>query len=148
MAFFDRFKNENKGKAEPSKPKAAKAVKASAKAEEKKAENVSASAKGASAQGAKPAPKDSTAYRVLVNPLVSEKTVRAEKARQFVFAVAPGANKVEIKKAVEKHYRVHVTGVNVVNVSGKKVNRGAVAGRRKDWRKAYVTVAPGESITF
>jgi large subunit ribosomal protein L23 len=141
MAFFDRFKHENKG-TEPVKPKAAKAKKPSAAKSEEKAET-----KQAVPAKAVP-PKDSVAFRVLVRPLVSEKTVKAEKSRQFVFVVARDANKVEIKKAVEKHYRVHVTGVNVVNVSGKKVSRGLISGKRKDWRKAYVTVRAGESITF
>jgi large subunit ribosomal protein L23 len=93
-------------------------------------------------------PKDSTAHRVLVHPIVSEKTSRLEKNRQYVFVVAPGANKVEIKKAIEKHYRVRVTKVNVVNISGKKVRYGRSVGQRNDWRKAYVTVREGQSITF
>jgi large subunit ribosomal protein L23 len=139
MAFLDRFKGDKKD-AVKKVAKAKKPAAASAKAEEKTVE------KQAVAKVAPP--KDSTAHRVLVRPLVSEKTARLEKARQFVFVVASGANKVEIKKAVEKHYRVHVTGVNVVNIFGKTVNRGRVMGKRKDWRKAYVTVAPGESITF
>jgi large subunit ribosomal protein L23 len=143
MAFFKRSKNTEEKKEKETKAKTVKAPSAE-KSEEKAVEKVSAKA-----AAAKPvAPKDSTAYRVLVRPIVSEKSARLEKNRQFAFAVAPGANKVEIKKAVEKHYRVHVTGVNVVNVGGKYVNRGRVTGKRKDWRKAYVTVKEGENITF
>lgn len=139
MAFLDRFKGEKKNE-EKKTPKAKKAAVVSAKTEEKTVEKAAVTKVAP--------PKDSTAYRVLVRPLVSEKTARLEKNRQFVFAVATGANKVEIKKAVEKHYRVHVTGVNVVNVIGKTVRTGRTIGKRKDWRKAYVTVRPGESITF
>jgi len=138
MSFLDRFKSK-KGKGAPAEPKLKKelALKSVKPTEEKKA----------SVAKVVP-PKDTTAYRVLVHPLVSEKTARLEKSRQYVFAVTRSANKVEIKKAVEKHYRVHVTGVNILNVKGRSVRTGRVEGRRKDWRKVYVTVAPGESIVF
>lgn len=117
-----------------------KAAAASAKAEQKSVE------KPAAPQVAPPA--DSIAYRILVRPIVSEKTARLEKEHQYAFVVAARANKVEIKKAVEKHYRVHVTNVNIVNVFGKYVRSGRVLGKRSDWRKAYVTVKEGESITY
>ncbi len=142
MAFLDRFKS-NKGNG-PTEPKKASASVKSEKAPAEKA----VAAKSATAPAKAAPPKDTTAYRVLVRPLVSEKTSRLEKGRQYAFAVTRSANKVEIKKAVEKHYRVHVTGVNVINVSGKIVRAGRVEGRRSDWRKAYVTVAEGESIVF
>ncbi len=139
MAFFDRFKGGRKNEgAKP--PKAKRPAAVSAKAGGEKA--------GKPAAPKVAPPKDSTAYRVLVHPIVSEKTARLEKGHQYVFAVAPGANKVEIKKAVEKHYRVRVTSVNVVNMRGKKVRYGRIEGQRKDRRKAYVTVREGQSITF
>jgi large subunit ribosomal protein L23 len=134
MALFGKKKTEETKKA----PKVAKV--AAPKTEEKTV------AKPVVAKVA--APKDSTAYRVLVRPIVSEKTSRLEKNRQFTFVVTAHANKVEIKKAVERHYRVHVTKVNVINVIGKSVRSGRTMGKRKDWRKAYVTVRPGENITF
>jgi large subunit ribosomal protein L23 len=138
MAFLDRFKSK-KGKG-PTEPKLKKepALKVAGKTtEEKKTPVVKAAP-----------PKDTTAYRVLVHPLVSEKTARLEKSRQYAFAVTRSANKVEIKKAVEKHYRVHVIGVNIMNIAGRTVRTGRVEGRRSDWRKAYVTVAKGESIVY
>lgn len=140
MAFLDRFKGGKKTEETKKAPKAKKAAAVSAKVEKTTTE------KPAVAKVAPP--KDSTAYRVLVRPIVSEKTSRLEKNRQFTFVVAPHANKVEIKKAVEKHYRVHVMSVNVVNVGGKFIRSGRTIGKRKDWRKAYVTVKEGESITF
>lgn len=143
MAILDRLKRgkktEEAGTAEEKKPARAKKSEPALKPEEKVSEK--AATKIAP-------PKDSTAYRVLVAPITSEKISRLEKNRQYVFVVAKGANKVEIKKAVEKHYRVHVTGVNVINYAGKKVRYGAVSGTRQDWRKAYVTVREGESITI
>ena len=156
MAFLDRFKGEKKNEEKKKTPKAKKAsvteektVDTSVKSEEKVVAKTKTSSSSAKTSVTKVAPpKDSTAYRVLVRPLVSEKTARLEKNRQFTFAVTPDANKVEIKKAVEKHYRVHVTNVNVVNVTGKFVRSGRTIGKRKDWRKAYVTVREGENITF
>jgi large subunit ribosomal protein L23 len=133
MAFFDRFKKHGdkspKAKAEP------------------KAKDTSVVKEKAAAPKIEP-PKDSVAHRVLMYPIVSEKTARLEPKSQYVFAVARTANKVEIKKAVEQHYRVHVTGVNVVNVSGKAVRYGRSSGTRKDWRKAYVRLKKGETIVY
>lgn len=141
MAFLDRFKSGQKTDGPRTKPKAKKPEVAKvAKVADKTVEKPVV---------AKVVPsKDSTAYRVLVHPIVSEKTSRLEKQRTYVFVVFADANKVEIKKAVEKHYRVRVTNVNVVNVKGKWVRYGRTEGKRKDWRKAYVTVGKGQSITF
>ena len=148
MAFLDRFKSKKGkgGSAEPKKVQAALSAKGGSASGGKAAVKAMEEKKAPIAKAAPP--KDTTAYRVLVHPLVSEKTARLEKGRQYAFAVTRSANKVEIKKAVEKHYRVHVTGVNIMNVAGKTVRAGRVEGRRSDWRKAYVTVAPGESIVF
>lgn len=146
MAFLDRFKGEKKNEESKKAPKAKKATVSDAKSTDVL---VKPEEKVATKSVTKVAPpKDSTAYRVLVRPIVSEKTSRLEKNRQFTFVVTTDANKVEIKKAVEKHYRVHVTNVNVVNVIGKSVRSGRTIGKRKDWRKAYVTVREGENITF
>ena len=91
---------------------------------------------------------ESDAHKVLVRPVVSEKTSRLESEGQYVFEVARGVNKVEIKKAVERHYRVHVAKVNIVQVGGKTVTRGRVSGKRKDWTKAYVVLKKGETLVY
>jgi len=140
MAFLDRFKSGKKNETAKREPKLKKPAVASKHAEEKTTEKPAA-------QKIAP-PADSIAYRVLVRPIVSEKTSRLEKVHQYAFVVAARANKVEIKKAVEKHYRVHVTNVNIVNVFGKHVRSGRTEGKRRDWRKAYVTVKEGETITY
>jgi large subunit ribosomal protein L23 len=62
--------------------------------------------------------------------------------------VAPAANKVEIKKAIESLFRVHVTSVNTVCLKGKKKKVGRFTGRTPDWKKAVVTLKPGDSIDF
>ncbi|MGH8108679.1 MAG: 50S ribosomal protein L23 [Arenimonas sp.] len=83
---------------------------------------------------------------VLLAPLVSEKTSRIQENNQFVFEVATTATKAEVKSAVESLFNVKVEAVNVVNVKGKSKSFKNRAGRRGNWRKAYVCLAPGQTI--
>ena len=84
---------------------------------------------------------------VLLGPHVSEKSQRiAEKVNQFVFRVRRDATAPDIKAAVDLMCEVKVADVNVVNVSGKQKRFGQRLGRRQDYKKAYVRLAPGESI--
>ena len=86
---------------------------------------------------------------VLLAPHVSEKSARvAEKANQIVFRVRRDSTKPEIKAAVELMFEVKVDGVRVVNVGGKAKRFGGRAGRRSDWKKAYVSLAEGQTIDF
>ena len=87
--------------------------------------------------------------RILVGPVVSEKSTRAaDQNRQFVLKVLRDASKPEIRKAVEKMFDVKVTQVQVSNVKGKIKRFGQTIGRRSDWKKAYVTLAEGSDIDF
>ncbi|MGH8049816.1 MAG: 50S ribosomal protein L23 [Arenimonas sp.] len=83
---------------------------------------------------------------ILLAPLVSEKTSRIQENNQFVFEVATTATKAEVKSAVESLFNVKVEAVNVVNVKGKSKSFKNRAGRRGNWRKAYVCLAPGQTI--
>lgn len=84
---------------------------------------------------------------VLRAPRVSEKTARIqEQSNQYVFEVATTATKADVKTAVESLFSVKVEAVNVVNVKGKQKSFRNRAGRRGDWRKAYVRLAEGQSI--
>ena len=86
-------------------------------------------------------------YEVIRAPRVSEKTARLQEvSNQYAFEVAKDATKADIKVAVEKIFDVKVKAVNVVNVKGKTKTFKFRAGRRGDWRKAYVTLAEGQSI--
>lgn len=90
---------------------------------------------------------DAKLYSVIRAPRVSEKTVRAqETSNQYAFEVATTATKADIKIAVEKLFDVKVQSVNVLNVKGKNKAFRNRNGRRGDWRKAYVTLAEGQSI--
>jgi len=87
--------------------------------------------------------------RILVGPVVSEKSTRAaDQARQIVLKVLPDATKPEIRKAVETMFDVKVTAVQVSNIRGKVKRFGQTLGRRSDWKKAYVTLAEGSDIDF
>ena len=87
--------------------------------------------------------------KVLLEPHVSEKSTNvAEQANQVVFKVVPDATKDEIKQAVEKMFEVSVEGVQVVNVKGKIKRSKFGAGKRKDWKKAYVSLKAGDDINF
>ncbi|MBD08235.1 MAG: 50S ribosomal protein L23 [Gammaproteobacteria bacterium] len=86
---------------------------------------------------------------IILGPHVSEKsTAVADQNNQVVFKVRPDATKVEIRKAVELLFEVKVGNVTVVNVSGKVRLRGANRGRKSDWKKAYVKLAPGQNLDF
>jgi len=85
--------------------------------------------------------------KVLLGPVVSEKsTLATEMSNQYAFRVLKDASKREIQKAVELMFGVEVDGVQVVNVKGKVKRFGRMLGRRSDWRKAYVRLAPGQTI--
>jgi large subunit ribosomal protein L23 len=88
-------------------------------------------------------------YQVLLGPHISEKaTVVAEKNRQFVFRVLPDANKLEIKRAVEKLFNVQVASVNTTVIKGKNKRFGRSLGRRSDIKKAYVALKEGFDLDF
>ncbi len=87
--------------------------------------------------------------QVLVAPSVSEKaTMAAEKSNAVLFKVLQDASKPEIKAAVELLFNVKVQAVNVLNQKGKTKRFGKTVGRRDHVRKAYVTLMPGQELSF
>jgi large subunit ribosomal protein L23 len=90
--------------------------------------------------------KDSAAYRILIKPLVTEKAANLSAENKYVFAVAPRANKIEVARAIKDVYGVKPVKVNIVKVRGKQVRYGRTLGKRKDWKKAIITLPAGESI--
>jgi len=90
-------------------------------------------------------------YSVLKKPLVTEKSnLLKEELNQVVFEVDKKANKIDIKKAVEKlfKFKVNVTNVHTVNMRGKKKRLGRSEGKKPDWKKAIVTLKKGDRIDF
>lgn len=87
--------------------------------------------------------------RVIRRPLVTEKsTLAKELSNQLVFEVDRRAGKVEIRRAVEELFDVKVLKVRTASFEGKTKRMGRVMGRHSDWKKAYVTLAPGHSVEF
>ena len=88
-----------------------------------------------------------TIYEVILRPLVTEKGVtKKETERTLCFQVAAGANKTQVKSAVEKLFKVKVEEVRTANMEGKMRRRGRFAGYRPDWKKAYVRLKAGEKV--
>jgi large subunit ribosomal protein L23 len=85
------------------------------------------------------------AHQIIVRPLVTEKSmVATEQSNIIAFEVNVKANKIEVKRAVEQLFAVKVSEVRLMNVRGKVKRLGRNVGKRRDWRKAYVKLAPGE----
>ena len=86
---------------------------------------------------------------VLLAPQISEKaTFVADKNEQVIFRVASDATKPEVKAAVELLFKVAVESVQISNVKGKQKRFGRFRGSRNDWKKAYVSLKPGQEINF
>lgn len=86
---------------------------------------------------------------VIQGPIVTEKShMQTDDNNTVVLKVRPDANKKQIKEAAEKFLKVDVVNVNTVNVDGKRKSFGRLQGRRNDWKKAYVRLAPDQDITF
>lgn len=139
MALFDRFKKKSAsggsavgGKELPVPPLKAEAVK-------KKAE-VKTPVKKRESRSRK------IAHQVLFRPLVTEKASGLGAVNKYVFAVAPKANKITIKKAIAELYGVSPLAVNVINLRGKNVRYGRTSGQTRAWKKAIVTLRQGETI--
>ncbi|MDR2018977.1 MAG: 50S ribosomal protein L23 [Syntrophobacterales bacterium] len=88
-------------------------------------------------------------YDVVVRPIITEKSsLLKETSNQYVFEVQRDANKIEIKKAVEKLFKVKVVSVSVIQLEGKKKRVGRFSGKKPDWKKAYVKLSPKDKITI
>jgi large subunit ribosomal protein L23 len=87
-------------------------------------------------------------FAVLRRPLVTEKSTALQEQRRYVFEVAPSANKHEIKESVEAAFGVKVQKVNTMNVRGKTKRFGPKVSQMRSWKKAIVTVSPGDSISI
>ncbi|MCX5592370.1 50S ribosomal protein L23 [Alcaligenes endophyticus] len=87
--------------------------------------------------------------QIILAPIVTEKaTMVAEKNQQIAFRVAPDATKAEIKAAVEQLFKVEVDSVQVLNQAGKEKRFGRFIGRRRNVRKAYVSLKAGQELDF
>ena len=87
------------------------------------------------------------AYHIIRRALITEKsTIAKDETNKYTLEVDPRANKIEISDAVEKLFKVKVLNVHVMNVAGKKKRVGRIVGRKRSWKKAVVTLLPGNRI--
>jgi large subunit ribosomal protein L23 len=88
-------------------------------------------------------------YDIIKRPVITEKTsIQKEATNQVTFEVDRLANRVEIQRAIETIFKVKVARVRTMQVTGKVKRRGRILGKRRDWKKAIVTLMPGERIDF
>ena len=88
-------------------------------------------------------------HDIIIKPIVSEKSMDQVADRKYTFKVAIGANKIEIKKAVEEIFGVKVEKITTLRVLGKIKRMGATSGKRADWKKAIVKLTPdSKTIEF
>ena len=88
-------------------------------------------------------------YDIIRRPLITEKTsIQKETANQLTFEVDRKANRIEIRRAIERIFNVRVATVRTMQVKGKVKQRGRIVGKRRDWKKAIVTLRPGARIDF
>lgn len=88
----------------------------------------------------------SQSYRVLLKPIITEKAATLNGLHKYAFAVANDTNKIAVARAIEELYGIKPLKVNVLNISGKLKVRGRIRGKRKDWRKAIVTLPKGSTL--
>ncbi len=87
-------------------------------------------------------------YQVLRRPIISEKTTALKEQGKYAFEVAKGASKRQVKEAVELAFKVDVVKVNIINVPGRMKRFGRRQVLTPEWKKAVVTLAPGQKIEF
>ncbi len=88
-------------------------------------------------------------YDIIIRPVVTEKTnIQKEAANQVTFEVDRKANRIEVRRAIERIFNVRVAKVRTMQIRGKFKRRGRVLGKRRDWKKAIVTLRPGDRIEF
>ncbi|MDD7363812.1 MAG: 50S ribosomal protein L23 [Peptoniphilus sp.] len=88
-------------------------------------------------------------FDIIIRPIITEQSMIDMEEDKYTFEVAKKSNKQEIKRAVEEIFSVKVAKVNTMNMTGKVKRQGMNVGKRPDWKKAIVTLAPGsEPIEF
>lgn len=138
MAFWDRFKKQRGAPAPSSKKGVSKTVK----------EETKPSPEAAKSAVRKEQADTKLAYRVLLAPLQSEKAARLGSKNQYVFSVAPAANKIEVKEAILRVYGIRPVAVNIIRLPRKTVRYGKNTGKEKLRVKAIITLPPGKTISI
>jgi len=149
MGILDKFKNKKKDEEEAPKASSLKAEKVSKEKAEKPVEKVKKDIAVKSDKQETIIDKEVSVGSfsgILLKSMVSEKNSALAQLNQYVFEVAPTANKIQIAQAIKAKYGVEPIRVNVSNISGKNVRYGRHFGKQKDIRKAVVFLPAGKSI--
>lgn len=88
------------------------------------------------------------AHDIIIRPLITEKSSRLMELNKYSFEVHVSANKIQVRKAIEEVFKVKVTCVHIMNIHPKPKRMGAFLGKTRSWKKAIVSLAPGERIDF
>ncbi|MBI4090607.1 MAG: 50S ribosomal protein L23 [Candidatus Komeilibacteria bacterium] len=139
MSLFDRFKKEKKHAAPAHKQKEKEPATLTVRQEQEAARKVSVTKLKKFATGI-------VAQRILLKPIVSEKSAHLHTLRQYVFKVSPQANKISVKKAIYEAYHEEPASVRIIRVQGKRVVRGTVRGQRSSYKKAIVMMPKGVTL--
>ena len=91
---------------------------------------------------------DKSLQTVLAPQITEKATMIADKNNQIAFKVTKDATKLGVKMAIETMFKVEVNSVNILNINGKPKRSRTGRGKRKDWKKAYVCLKPGQEINF
>jgi len=162
MGLFDRFKKPKTDKASHKEDKRLREQKKKAKlkkqsqeeAKKKRFQAVGTAApdtkkkkgKKKKADKKKTRTESGTAPKILIRPVVSEKSTELGVANKYVFEVNRNSNKIQVKKAFKDLYGYKPLSVNIINMSGKQVRYGRSTGRTKNWKKAIITLKSEEKI--
>ncbi|MDR1509999.1 MAG: 50S ribosomal protein L23 [Synergistaceae bacterium] len=87
-------------------------------------------------------------HDIIIRPIITEKSSRMMSLNKYSFEVLRNANKIEIRHAVEEVFKVKVSNVRTINVHSKPKRMGRFTGRSRAWKKAIVTLLPGQRIEF
>lgn len=143
MGLFDRFKKKNKIE----DVKKSDSVDIGKKKEIKETEIKTT--KPAEKTAVKKTPIARTVLnKILIRPLVSEKTATLEAEGTYAFVINKKSNKYQVKEAVREVYGIMPKKVRIVNVEGKRTNFGRMLGKRSDWKKAFVALPKGKTINI
>ncbi|HEU0051149.1 MAG TPA: 50S ribosomal protein L23 [Patescibacteria group bacterium] len=140
MAIFDRFRKKSGSAKETKEETPSKELAAVKKQKASQAETETETTLIKAQLG------NELSFRLLRRPHVSERAARQTERNVYVFDVPVSAEKISIRKAVESLYKVNVIGVRTIRHAGKPVYRGRRPGVRNAWKKALVTLAPGQKI--
>ena len=144
MRFFDRFKKGYKEAERP--PRKTAPVKQTVEKREKTVREEIAEHAVAKPAATKVAAKSEIAHRILLKPIISEKTTLLHGHNQYVFKVASDANKIMIKRAIKEAFHADPSHVRIIRVQGKEVRRGNIKGRRASYKKAIVSMPAGVTL--